>query len=162
MKLLDVFVEKLFTYSSQPVKFVDLLEANALLKEKMPVDTAKLHFKYRHILMYFTYMSVCCAVLGPIFYIFHLYLQLLDFHIAILATVFATSLVFICFDAFKHFARLRVSQLLLRKAWELHFPFFDFDKYSNRAAQLYLEALEQKIDKGKLEQFILSKMVSES
>ena len=43
-----------------------------------------------------------------------------------------TALVFIGFDFFKVWARKSISHELIKKAWDIHFPYFPYEKYSQK------------------------------
>lgn len=157
--LTNFFLKNMFIVSKKPVLLKDLLEANVAFNEGMLVDPAKLNFKFLYGKSYIIFSIISIIILIPIIALSHLFFTLIDFHFSILATIIMTSLVFIGFDIFKAWARKRLTQKLIKQAWEIHFPYFSYEKYSQKAEEIYNEAIKNEIPKKELEQYVLSKMV---
>ncbi|TKX31947.1 hypothetical protein [Campylobacter estrildidarum] len=149
----------LFKISDQPVILRDLLEANALFNDGMLVDPSKLNFNFKVLNSYLYFSVLCVFILLPLLLATHYFLTRLDFHISIISAVAVTACVFISYDIFKIYARKMISKRLIKKAWELHFPYFAYEKYSLTASELYKEALKDDILKTNLEKYILEKII---
>lgn len=161
MNKINVFlIKKLFIISNEPVKFADLLEANALFLEKMPLESAKLHFKQRIFLSYFVYLCMCLCVFLPLLLATHFILVKIDAHFSILSTILVTSLFFIGFDLFRIYTQKLICSYLIKHHWAIHFPYFEYEKYKNIINGIYKKALEDEVARGRLEQFVLEKVVS--
>ncbi len=158
----EFFINSLFKYSNEPVKFLDLVEANTLYNEGMLIDPAKLHFKFKQFNLYFTYFVFCLVVLLPLIFMTHFIFERIDFHFSIVSAVFVTSAVFICFDIFKIYIRKLASLRQIKLAWQMHFNHFEYDKYNKILADIYKDAKNQQIPNAKLEQFILENLVKRS
>ncbi|ULO01208.1 putative membrane protein [Campylobacter sp. RM5004] len=155
----ELLINKLFKFSNEPVKFLDLVEANLLYNEGMLIDPAKLHFKFNYFNTYFIYFIFCFIVLAPLTLATHFLFEKIDFHFSILSAVFVTSAIFICFDIFKIYTRKIASLKQIKAAWQLHLPHFEYDKYNLVLVEIYTKAKEQNIPKTKLEQYILENLV---
>lgn len=155
-----IILNNMFIVSKQPVLFRDLLEANCLFNEGMLIDGAKLNFRFRHSKTYQIYAAICLVILLPLLIITHHFLAKADAHISILATTIVTSIVFIGFDMFKVWARKEMSGELIKRAWNVHFPYFTYEKYSTRVEEIYNEAIKNDISKKDLEQYVLEKLIS--
>lgn len=152
-------LNKLFALSDLPVLFRDLLEANALFCEDMPVDPAKLHYKFRLFNTYAIYSVLCVVFIAIIIAATHYFFTKIDIHFSLVLTIIITSLIIICFDIFRTKTRKMITRDLLQKAWALHFPHFAFEKYSKIVAQIYKDAVSKDISRGELEAFVLEQIV---
>jgi len=106
----NFILKNIFVISKQPVLFRDLLEANCLFNEGMLIDPAKLNFKFRHLNTYIVYGIICFFVSIVLIALTHRLLEKLDFHLSIVSSVIATSVIFIGFDMFKIWARKSISK----------------------------------------------------
>lgn len=158
-KLKDYIINKIFYISKQPVLFGDLLKANALFNEGMLVDPAKLNYRFRYGLLYGFYSVICVLILLFMIALVHEILREIDFHFSVICTALFTAFVFLGFDAFKIWARREVSLKQIKKAWTLHFPYFPYEKYSKIIEQIYHQAHQDEIPRGKLEKYIFDKLV---
>lgn len=152
----------LFQVSDYPVLFRDLLEANSLFNEKMPVDMAKLHYKFKPFNTYALYAALCALVLGVGLLFTHYGLTKIDVHYSFVSTVIVTSLVFLGFDAFRTYARKLITKALIQKAWGIHFPHFAYEKYSNIVAEIYKDAINKEIPRQTLENYVLEQIIAHS
>ncbi|PSM51701.1 putative membrane protein [Campylobacter blaseri] len=157
--LKEKIIESMFAVSKKPVLFKDLLEANASFNEGMLVDPGKLNFKFRYGKSYMIFSVICFLVFIPFTILTHDFFQKIDFHISIIATILATSGVFVTFDIFKAWARKSLTKQLIKKAWENHLPFFPYEKYSTKVEEVYEEALKKELPKRDLEKYILDSLV---
>ena len=159
-KVKEKIINYVYTTSSQPVIFKDLLEANALYNEKMYVDPAKLGFRMNILRAYMVYLGICFAVILPLIGLTHYFLVKVDFHISIVGSILVTSGVFIGFNFFKAWIRDAITLKLIKKAWLIHFPYFSYEKYSKKVEDIYNEARNKEISKKDLQQYILDKLVA--
>ncbi|MDY2763049.1 hypothetical protein [Campylobacter sp.] len=156
----NFILDKIFVTSSQPVLFGNLLEANALFNEGMLVDPAKLNFRFNYFWLYLIYGVLCVVLLTLGILVLHSSFKNIDLHFSIISTMLITSAVFVGFDVFKRWARKEISAKRIRQAWELHFAFFEYEKYSKIIENIYNEALKEKISSSELEKFVLEKVVN--
>ncbi|MBP3207807.1 MAG: hypothetical protein J6M21_06075 [Campylobacter sp.] len=157
--LKKLVLQKMFHVSKKPVLFRDLLEANAEFNEGMLVDPAKLNFKFRYGMSYMIFGIFILVILFPASALTHAFFTKIDVHISLLAMIVATSAVFIGFDCFKAWARKELTHELIKKAWENHFLYFPYEKYSQIVEQIYDEAVKNEIPKRDLEKYVLDKLV---
>lgn len=152
-------LEKMFHVSKKPVLFRDLLEANAEFNEGMLVDPSKLNFKFQYGKSYILFGFFAFLILIPTIFLTHAFFTKIDIHLSLLAVIIATSAVFIGFDCFKAWARKELTHNLIKKAWENHFLYFPYEKYSDIVKELYDEAVKNEIPKRDLEKYILDRLV---
>ncbi|MBT0878374.1 MULTISPECIES: hypothetical protein [unclassified Campylobacter] len=155
----ELLINKLFKFSNEPVKFLDLIEANSLYNEGMLIDPAKLHFKFNYFNTYFIYFILCLIVLTPLTIATHFLFEKIDFHFSLISAVFVTSAIFICFDIFKIYTRKIASLRQIKAAWQIHLSHFEYEKYNAIVVEIYNKANELSIPKTKLEQYILENLV---
>ena len=161
-KFIKWLLNALFKVSDYPVLFRDLLEANALFNEKMPVDCAKLHYKFKLFNTYALYTALCVAVFGTLILATHYGLTQIDVHFSFITTVIATSLVFIGFDTFRAIAQKLITKKLIKRAWAVHFPHFAYEKYSSLVAEIYKDAIKKEIPRNALENYVLEQIIAHS
>lgn len=158
--------EKIINYvyrtSQQPILFKDLLLANSQYNEGMHADAGKLGFRMNIIKAYIVYFALCSLVVMPLILITHYFLKQINFHFSILGTVVVTSLVFIGFNFFQNWIRDAITLKLIKKAWATHFPYFAYEKYNEKIADIYNEAIKKDVPKKELEQYVLDAIVKES
>lgn len=157
--LREKIVDYVYIISKQPVLYRDLLRANLLFNEGMYVDPAILNFRKNINKAYFAYAIICASVLLPLLLITHTIFQKIDFHISLLGTVFVTAAVCIGFNFFNIWIRVAITKKLIKKAWELHFPHFSYEKYNQKVEIFYQQALQNEIPKKNLEQYILNCLI---
>ena len=161
-KLKEKIINYVYSISSQPVIFRDLLEANALYNEKMYVDPAKLGFRMNITRAYLVYLGISAVVVSFLIITTHYFLKHMNFHISIIGAVLVTSGVFIGFNFFKAWIRDAITLKLIKHAWLTHFPYFSYEKYSKKVEKIYNEARKKEIAKKDLQQYIMDKLVEES
>lgn len=157
--LKKLILENMFVVSKKPVLFKDLLEANATFNEGMLVDPAKLNFKFRYGNSYILFGIFCVIVLVPFVILTHGIFEKINFHYSILVAIVLTSFIFIGFDVFKAWARKCLTHELIKKAWQNHFQYFAYEKYSVIVEEIYDEAVKNEVLKRDLEQYVLDKLV---
>ena len=160
-KIKQFMFKNLFVVSKQPVLFRDLLEANCLYNEGMLVDPSKLNFRYRHRRFYAIYALLCFIVLTLFVWILHILFSKFeaDLHVSVIITVFLTACVFIGFDYFRVWTRRLISLELIRAAWRVHFPYFPYEKYSQKIEIIYNEAIKLEIPRKDIEKYVLDRLV---
>ncbi|MCR4941773.1 MAG: hypothetical protein K5978_03130 [Campylobacter sp.] len=161
-KFRNFILDKIFILSNQPVLFRDLLEANSLYNEGMLIDGAKLNFRFNYAQTYKIYAMICIFILLPLIIIAHNFFVIVDTHISILITIFLTSAVFLGFDMFKIWARKEMSFECIKKAWQMHFPYFSYEKYSKKVDEIYSKASKNNVCKRDLEQYVLENLIAQS
>lgn len=152
----------MFVVSKKPILFRDLLEANSTYNEGMLVDPAKLNFKFRYGRSYIVFGFLCLIVLIPFVIATHTFFSKTNVHISLIAAILVTAFVFIGFDIFKAWTRHELTGDLIKEAWSVHFPYFDYDKYSSKVEEIYNEAIKKEIPKRDLEQYVLDALVKAS
>ncbi len=153
-KILDF----IYIVSKQPILLRDLLVANRQYNEKVHIDPAKLGFRLRLSRAYLVYLGLVLCVLVPISFIFHTTLAKIDSHISILGAMLITALIFIGFNLFRARMRDAISLVLIKKSWELHFPYFPYEEYSLKIEEIFHQAIKDEISKRDLERYILDKL----
>ncbi|QKF65055.1 hypothetical protein [Campylobacter corcagiensis] len=149
----------MFTVSKKPVLFRDLLEANSTYNENMLVDPSKLNFKFKYGKSYIIFGLLCLAILIPLIILTHKFLAKADVHISLIVAILVTASIFIGFDIFKAWARSELTKDLIKKAWRVHFPYFDYDKYNQKVEEIYNEAVKKEIPKRDLEKYVIDTLV---
>lgn len=152
----------IFTASSQPVHFKDLLMANALFNEGIYIDPGKLNFKINLIKTYIVYAIICIVVLVPFLSILHFLFVNVNFHISVISTVLITSCIFIGFDIFKNKTRKYITKKIIKSSWSIHFPYFTYEKYSKQVEALYNKAQKENLSSKEMKFFILNELSQQS
>lgn len=159
LNIIKVFILKnIFVVSKKPVLFLDLLDANCLYNEKMLLDPSKLNFKFKYSYLYSFFAIFCIFVLIFVTLFVHKFLKQLDFHVLLIMVVIITCLMILCFDMFKIWARRNISLMLIKKAWENHFPFFPYEKYSKKVEEIYNKALKDEVQRRDMQKYIMSEI----
>lgn len=157
---IDKILYGMFFVSKKPVLFRDLLEANSAYNDGMLVDPSKLNFRFKYGKSYIIFGILCIVVLVPLIGVGHKFFEKLNIHFSLLITILITSCIFIGFDIFKAYARKKLTHKLIKDAWQIHFPYFPYEKYSTKAQEIYDEAIKKEIPKRDLEQYVLDKLVT--
>jgi len=150
-------ISYIYNISKQPVKFVTLLEANQLFNEGMKLDGTILGFRLRLGRAYIVFLMLAHIIIVPIALVLHELFRILDCHASILLAVFFTALLFGIFSFFKEWTRDRVTQLRIKTAWALQFPYFPYEEYNQEINSIYEEAQREDVSKKDLEAFILDR-----
>jgi len=160
-KLKDKILKFVFKTSSQPIREKDLLVANAYHNEGMHVDPEKLGFRMKIKNAYVVYAIVSMVVLLPLLAITHTIFEKIDFHASIIGTALVTSAFFIGFQYFHACIKDKMAKQRIKEAWEVHFPYFSYDKYSKKVEEIFNEAMKKEIKKNDLQSFVMSKLSEE-
>lgn len=151
----DKMLNFIFDVSVQPVRYKDLLAANALYNEGMFVDSAKLNFRMNLTRAYLLYTIVCACCIVPVVFISHIVFKDIEIHIPIIGTIIITSAVFIGFHYFISWLRDSITLKLIKKSWQIHFPYFSYEKYNKEVERLYNEIQKIELPRKDWEQYIL-------
>lgn len=151
----DKIIDFVCTISNQPVRYKDLLLANALFNEGMLVDPAKLNFRISIRKTYIVYAVICFCLIAPMVLISHFVFINIDTHVPILGVIIVTSAVFIGYNYFRYWIRKTVTARLVKKSWSIHFPYFAYEKYSKEVEKLYNEIIKKELPRKDWEQYIL-------
>lgn len=157
----EKIVDYIYTISQQPVNFKDLLSANSHFNEGVHVDSGKLGFRMNIWRAYLVYAGLCLAIFVPLFLITHKPLENVNFHISIVGSIVATAAVFMGFSFFKYWVRDAITHKLIKKAWALHFPYFAYEKYSQKVEQIFNESLKKEVSKRDLQKYIMEELLKE-
>jgi len=153
------FKEKLIQYlyikSSQPIHFEELMKANLLLVEGI-IPSERL-LKYRVLLgrAYLSFIILTHLFIIPLVGLLHGVLAKMDCHLSIILAVAFTGVFFASFTSYKEWLFENISKKIVKSAWELHFPHFDYKTHHTKAARLYDETLRKKIAKHEVQIYIL-------
>jgi len=160
-KLKDKILKFVFKTSSHPIRFKDLLVANAYHNEGMHVDPEKLGFRMKIKNAYTVYAIVSMVVLLPLLAITHVIFEKIDFHASIIGTALVTSAFFIGFQYFHACIKDKMAKQRIKEAWEVHFPYFSYEKYSKKVEDIFNEAMRKEIKKNDLQSYVMSRLSEE-
>ena len=161
-KFVDELIYGMFDVSDEPVLFKDLLMANSRFNSGRLVDPSKLNFQFKYLKSYIVFGVICLLVFTPLTALSHKIFESIDIHISMFVVMVTTATVFIVFDLFKAYARKKLTKKLIKKAWENHFPYFPYEKYSKKVDEIYESAKKKDLPKRDLEQYILDSLVKAS
>ncbi len=153
-------IDYVYVVSKQPVLYKDLLHANCLFNEGMNVDAGKLNFRMRLGRAYGAYGLICFCLLTPLTLLTHTLFTKIDFHLSIISSIVGTALVCMGFGVFKQWIRKELTKQLIKRAWKVHFPYFPYEKYSQKVEMIYLRAVKEEVAKKNLERYVLDNLVS--
>lgn len=150
-----------FKISEQPMLFKELMHANKIYNDGMNLEYNMKGFRVRLGRIYFVFFILWLLLLTPPSLIFHTLLAKIDCHALILSSIVFTVLFFSTFALFKAWLIELISKQIITRAWENHFPHFNYDKNSQKVSKIYSEAQESGIANKDLQHHIITKMVSE-
>jgi hypothetical protein len=160
-KLKKTILKFVFKTSNQPIRFKDLLVANAYHNEGMHVDPEKLGFRMKIKNAYIVYTIVSMVVLLPLIAITHTFFVKIDFHASIIGTALVTSAFFIGFQYFHACIKDKMAKQRIQEAWEVHFPYFSYEKYSKKVEEIFNEAMRKEIKKNDLQSYVMDRLCQE-
>jgi hypothetical protein len=146
----------LFTHPKHPMRFNELMRANKLLVDDMPLEGQIPGMKLRLFRAYLFMFVVFNAVLIPLAMIFHKILAKIDCHAAIVLAVFFTLFFFGVLTIFKQWAAEKMAEKLIKEAWAIHFPYYDYENYHTKVAKFYDDAVERGVTGANLEMYIMN------
>lgn len=157
--MLDKILNYCFNVSKQPVLLKDLLVANVQHNEKMHVDAAKLGFRLKIGRAYLVYIFLVSFVAIPLALITHAIFAKIDTHASIIASIIFTAIIFIYFNFFRIWIKDKMASKVIKKAWEIHFPYFPYEEYRYKIEEIFHKAMKDEIQKKDLERYILDNLV---
>ena len=146
----------LFMQPTHPMRFNELMKANKLLVDSMLLEGSIPGVKLRLGRVYIFMIFVWNVVLLPLSLLFHKFLVKIDCHIAILTAVFFTLLFFGILSIFKQWAMEEMASKLIKKAWSIHFPYYDYETFYKKVAKFYTDALEKGVTGANVEMYIMN------
>ena len=63
-------------------------------------------------------------------------------------------------DDIKDIVKKEMTKSRLKKAWSLHFPFFDYEEYANKVNEIFEEAMREEVSKRDLQKYILDRLTN--
>ena len=150
----------IYATSKQPILLKDMLVASVQYRNDMEVDSSRLGFRLRLTRAYLVYVWLVLAVLLPISLLTHKLLAKIDSHISIVGGMIITALIFMGFNYFKDIVKKEMTKSRLKKAWNLHFPFFDYEEYANKVNEIFEEAVREEFSKRDLQKYILDRLTN--
>ena len=146
----------LFTQPRHPMRFNELMRANKLLVDDMPLEGQIPGMKLRLGRAYLFMIVVWNLVLIPLALVFHGLLAKIDCHVAIVLAVFFTLFFFGVLQIFKQWATEKMAEKLIKAAWKIHFPYYDYEMYHTKVAKYYDDAVERGVTGANLEMYIMN------
>ncbi|WP_456403945.1 hypothetical protein [Hydrogenimonas sp.] len=146
----------LFRESKHPMRFNELMQANKMLVDHIPLEGRIPGVKLRLSRLYLFMIVVWNLALLPPALLFHKVLAKIDCHVMIVAAVFFTLLFFGVLSIFRSWAIERMALNQIKKAWKLHLPYYDFDTYHTKVAKFYTDALERGVTGANVEMYIMN------
>ena len=151
-------VEFVFRFSTQPMRFKELLNANKVYNDGMNLENNIHGFKLRLGRSYLVFFVLFIMINIPILGALHGVILDFDTHVIIILTALITGSFFISFSMFKEFLIDRAALVIITKAWDKHLSLFPFEKFSRDIASFYGQAIEDEIAIGNLQQYIFDKI----
>jgi len=146
----------LFTHPRHPMRFNELMRANKLLVDNMPIEGQIPGMKLRLFRAYLVMFVAWNVVLIPLALLLHELLAKIDCHAAIVLAVFFTLFFFGVLSIFKQWATERMAAKLIKEAWKIHFPYYDYGTYHAKVAKYYDDAVERGVTGANLEMYIMN------
>jgi hypothetical protein len=134
------------------------MEANRIFQDNLDIKLIP-GIRFCRLKLYGIYFLLWNIVLLPFVLLFHFFLAKLDCHVAILLAIVFTLLFFGTYKIFEERLKRRMAKEVIERAWQKYLGAFPFEKYGEKVAQIYKEALEKDIPKNRIEQFIIEKLV---
>jgi len=146
----------LFTHPRHPMRFNELMRANKLLVDNMPIEGQIPGVKLRLARAYLFMIFVWNLLLLPPVLIFHKWLAKIDCHIAIILAVLFTLLFFGILQIFKQWSTEKMAEKMVKEAWKVHLPYHDYDTFHVKVAKFYDDAVERGVTGANLEMYIMN------
>ncbi len=154
-----VMLPYVFRLSEDPVRFEELMQANKIYNDGMPVDAHLLGYRMQLGRMYLVFVLFMHLFILPFTVIFHSVLMHIDCHYLIIVAVLFTALFFASFTLFKEYFIELITLRRIREAWKIHFPHFSYEKHSKEVGGFYKEALAKEVHHRDLSRYIIDKIV---
>ncbi|MFZ2889591.1 hypothetical protein [Sulfuricurvum sp.] len=155
----EKIIPYVFSLSDGPMLFRDLLKTNKMYQEGLKLEGKIPGFRLSIGRSYIVFIAVWHLILLPSSALFHKVLAKIDCHLLILMAILFTGMFFATYAIFKEYLIDTVALKIIRKAWENHFPHFDYDLHAKEVAKIYSEALEKEIPHKNMQLYILDKLV---
>ncbi len=155
----NMILPYVFRVSEEPIRFEELMQANKIHNDGMPVDANLLGYRMKLGRMYIVFIAFMHLFVLPFVVIFHSVLIHIDCHLLIILAVIFTGLFFASFTLFKEYLIELKTIHRIKEGWKLHFPHFSYLKHSREVAAFYKEALAKDIHHRDLSRFIIDKIV---
>lgn len=156
--LKDKILDYIYITSNQPMLLKDLLDANRQYNQGMHVDPGKIGFRLKLGRAYLIYLYIVLAIIIPVSALTHKPLANIDPHISIIGAMIITAIIFIGFNFFRAKMRDYITLRLIKKSWELRFPYFSYEDYSKKINEIYEQSIKDEVSKRDLEKYILDKL----
>ncbi|MRJ02535.1 MAG: hypothetical protein GXO19_01130 [Epsilonproteobacteria bacterium] len=157
-KFLDKIIDYLFDLPKYPMRFRELMEANRVYLDHLDIKQIP-GIRYCRLKLYFIYFIIWNLILIPLSLLFHSFLSQMDCHVAIVLAIIFTLLFFGTYKIFEERLKERAALRVIKEAWHNYLPHFPYERYREKVAQIYKEAIDRDIPKKKIEQFIIDRIV---
>jgi hypothetical protein len=157
-KILDKIVNYVFELPKYPLRFRELMEANRVYIDNLDINQIP-GIKFCKIKLYIVYFIIWNLILIPLSLIFHSLLAKLDCHIAIVLAIIFTLLFFGTYKIFEEKLKRLVALKIIKNSWQNYLPHFNYEKYKEKVAHIYKEAIDRELPKSKIEQFVIDKII---
>jgi len=158
----EKIIPYIFTLSDDPMLFRDLLNINKMYQDGLKLEGKIPGFRLSIGRSYLVFIGLWHLFLLPASAIFHKILTKIDCHLLILMAVLFTGMFFATYAMFKEYLIDNVALRIIKKAWENHFPHFDYDLHAKEVAKIYAEALDKEVPHKNLQLYILDRLVESS
>ncbi len=155
----NIMLPYVFRLSEDPIRFEELMQANKIYNDGMPVDAHLLGYRMNLGRMYLVFVLFMHLFILPLTVIFHSILMHIDCHYLIIVAVLLTALFFASFTLFKEYFIELITVRRIRGAWKIHFPHFSYKKHSREVSGFYKEALAKEVHHRDLSRYIIDKIV---
>ncbi|MEW5832117.1 MAG: hypothetical protein AB1763_04705 [Campylobacterota bacterium] len=155
----EKIVPYMFTLSDDPMLFRDMLNTNKMYQDGLKLEGKIPGFRLSIGRSYVVFIALWHLILFPASAIFHSVLAKIDCHLLILMAVLFTGMFFATYAMFKEYMIDTVALRIIKKAWENHFPHFDYALHAKEVAKIYSEALDKEIPHKNLQLYILDRLV---
>ncbi len=155
------FLHFLFIRSKQPVLFDDLLKANLIIHEGIIPSERLLNYRLRLGRSYLSFIILAHLFIIPVVGILHDFLASVDCHMSIILAIAFTGIFFASFTIYKEWLFESIAKQIIREAWKLHFPHFEYKHYHDKVARIFQEALNKKVPKQEMQMYILDELAKD-
>jgi len=159
-KLKSKIIDFTFERPKYPMRFRELMEANRILVDNLDIKMIP-GIKFCRLRLYLVYFIIWNLVILPLALIFHKLLVKLDCHVSIILAILFTLLFFGTYKIFEERMKNEAAKRLIMEGWRNYLPHFPYEKYAEKVAQIYKEALDKDVPKHKIEQYIIDHLVGE-
>ncbi|MFY9142770.1 hypothetical protein [Sulfuricurvum sp.] len=149
-----------FSLSDDPMLFRDLLQTNKMYQDGLKLEGKIPGFRMSIGRSYLVFIALWHIILLPAAAVFHKMLEKIDCHLLIIMSILFTGMFFATYAIFKEYLIDTVALRIIRKAWENHFPHFDYGLHAREVSKIYAEALEKEIPHKNLQLYILDRLVT--